>query len=66
MYQLNWLNETMLADRSNVVLSTLLLNVDHVNQSQLHEAIETISRINMSSQVIKDIMDACRQEGDEQ
>lgn len=50
-------------DRSNVILSTLLLNVDHENQTHLHEVIETISGINMSCEVIKEVMDAYKKQG---
>jgi len=53
LFQLNWLNDVMQSDRSNSIINALLLSIDPANKEQICEAIETISRINLSDSLIK-------------
>lgn len=57
LYQLNWLNSIMKEDKANSIISALLLSIDPANKNEIYEAIETISRINLSSEVITQTID---------
>lgn len=56
LYQLNWLNDMMKADRSNGVISAILHSVDPANKHELYELIEAITRINLSDGLIKSVL----------
>lgn len=53
LYQLNWLNEAMKSDKSNAVISAILLSIDPANKDVMHDLLETISRVNLSDSLIK-------------
>lgn len=57
LYQLNWLNDSMISDKANSIMSALLLSMDPANKDQICEAIETISRINLSASLIKQVIE---------
>lgn len=53
LYQLNWLNDIMKSDKSNAIINALLLSIDPANKTEICEAVESLSRINLSDEVIK-------------
>lgn len=63
LYQLNWLNDVMQTDRCNSIMNALLLSMDDENKEQITEAIQTLSRINLSDRLIKQSISILQTEG---
>ncbi len=63
LYQLNWLNDVMQTDRSNSIVNALLLSIDDENRDQISEAVQALSRINLSGSLIKKSISILQSEG---
>jgi|GEM_PF-851479 len=63
LYQLNWLNDVMQTDRCNSIVNALLMSIDDENKDQITEAVQALSRINLSDRLIKKSISILQTEG---